>query len=420
MEDQEPPPSSSPSPLPYISDLSDLDHSFTSSTTFTSSSSARSSLSLSFPLSSSSTSLSLSPHPHSSSNPLWSSLRATTSLSPDNQLHLHHLHLIRPLGSGDLARVFHCRLRHFPNSDFALKVIDLDSSSSKPRLSHVQTESLVLSSLDHPFLPTLFARLDASHFSCFLIDYCPSGDLHSLLRRLPLHRLHLPSARFFSSEVLLALEYLHSLGFVYRDLKPENVLLRADGHIMLSDFDLCFHSPVQPQLLPTDNNNNELEFVAEPDTAFSTACVGTHEYLAPEIVSGGGHGNGVDWWAFGVFLYEMFYGRTPFKGRTKEETLRNIVGKEVSFPEEKKEEMAPARDLIMRLLVKDPKMRLGCRRGAADIKKHPFFHGVKWALIRSSPPPEHGGDGVGRKKSGWWRVSRWFRKKISKSRRFMV
>lgn len=137
------------------------------------------------------------------------------------------------------------------------------------------------------------------------------------------------------------------------------------------------------------------EFVAEPTEAFSRSCVGTHEYLSPELVGGGGHGSGVDWWAFGVLIYELLYGTTPFKGGSKECTLRNIASaaKGVRFPaaaEGVREEagMAEARDLIEKLLVKDPRARLGFERGATDIKRQPFFDGIKWALIRTYRPPE--------------------------------
>ncbi|KAA8526671.1 hypothetical protein F0562_008126 [Nyssa sinensis] len=274
-------------------------------------------------------------------------------------------------------------------------------------------EAEILSSLDHPFLPTLYAHLEVSHYTCLLIDYCPNGDLHTLLRKQPGYRLPVESVRFFAAEVLVALEYLHALGVVYRDLKPENVLLREDGHIMLSDFDLCFKADIVPKLenrahhrLGSTKNRwsncfghrkpEEVvtEFIAEPTTAFSRSCVGTHEYLAPELVNGCGHGNGVDWWAFGVFIYELLCGTTPFNGGSKQATLRNIAStRGVRFSaaarrEEEEEGMAEARDLIEKLLVKDPRRRLGCARGATDIKQHPLFNGIKWPLIRTYRPPE--------------------------------
>uniref|UniRef100_A0A803LJ13 non-specific serine/threonine protein kinase n=1 Tax=Chenopodium quinoa TaxID=63459 RepID=A0A803LJ13_CHEQI len=277
--------------------------------------------------------------------------------------------------------------------------------------------------LDHPFLPTLYAHVEVSHYTCLLIDYCSGGDLHSLLRKQPSYRLPASAVKFYAAEVLVALEYLHSLGIVYRDLKPENILIKEDGHIMLSDFDLCFKSDVTAKIEKLEGQVNRTgriksrrsrridrtmgdEFVAEPTGAFSKSCVGTHEYLAPELVSGKGHGNGVDWWGFGVLIYELLYGTTPFKGVNKEATLRNIASsRDVRFGYveerdiEDDKDMAAAKDLIEKLLVKDPSLRMGATRGAAEIKKHPFFNGVKWALIRSYRPPEVRG-GLVRKKKG--------------------
>ncbi|KAF1001479.1 hypothetical protein AG4045_026321 [Apium graveolens] len=400
---------------------SDLDLSFTScasaatTTTFSSSarsSLARSSLTLSFNESRLSSTTTASPstsipnlhsRPHRQSDPNWSAIKTATNLSSDNTLHLRHFKLLRHLGSGNLGRVFLCRLRDNDHANFALKVIDRDSLTSK-KICHVETEAQILSTLDHPFLPTLYAHLQVSHYTCLLIDYCPNGDLHSLLHKQPGNRLPLASVKFYAAQVLVALEYLHANGIVYRDLKPENILIREDGHIMLSDFDLCFNSDVDPKLEHTTQVHNKLrlrnncfrnrrpveqvitEFVAEPTNAFSKSCVGTHEYLAPELVTGSGHGNGVDWWAFGILVYEMLYGTTPFKGVSKESTLRNIASaRGALFNEQENEEV---KDLIEKLLTKDPRRRLGCARGATDIKRHPFFNGVNWPLIRTYPAPE--------------------------------
>lgn len=240
----------------------------------------------------------------------------------------------------------------------------------------------------------------------------------------------------------MALEYLHMLGIIYRDLKPENVLVRSDGHIMLSDFDLSLcsdsipavewpnytsptHDPTaQTPPLPssptnqttkttcTSNTNNSPSFsclpynrlfrskkiqtltgnrlfVAEPVTARSCSFVGTHEYIAPEVASGNSHGNAVDWWAFGIFIYEMIYGHTPFAGPSNAATLRNILKKTLTFPTHvpSSTSEAHARDLISGLLRKDPATRLGSSRGAADVKTHPFFKSLNFALVRSLTPP---------------------------------
>lgn len=237
----------------------------------------------------------------------------------------------------------------------------------------------------------------------------------------------------------MALEYLHMLGVLYRDLKPENVLVRDDGHIMLSDFDLSLKCTVSPMVIRTSSDdpskkgavscvqpacieptstfiqptcflpriftqkskkrsqklrtepgfpaNAMPELVAEPTAARSMSFVGTHEYLAPEIIKGEGHGNAVDWWTFGIFLHELLYGKTPFKGSGNRATIFNVVGQQLKFPDSPATSYA-SRNLIQGLLVKEPQHRLGVKRGASEIKQHPFFEGVSWALIRSSTPPE--------------------------------
>lgn len=235
--------------------------------------------------------------------------------------------------------------------------------------------------------------------------------------------------RFYASEVLLAIEYLHMLGIIYRDLKPENVLVREGGHIMLSDFDLSLRCHVCPKLVKSTtihvNSNapntynslapgciqpssffprilpkkkgksksdfgpraeSNLELLAEPSSARSMSFVGTHEYLAPEIICGEGHGSAVDWWTFGIFLYELLHGTTPFKGPGHRATLSNVVGQPLRFPEAPSV-TSSARDLIKGLLVKNPHQRIAYKRGATEIKQHPFFEGVNWALVRCAVPP---------------------------------
>ncbi|BAF30287.1 protein kinase PINOID [Oryza sativa Japonica Group] len=366
--------------------------------------------------------------PHRSGDVAWAAIRAasTTSAAP---LGPRDFKLVRRIGGGDIGTVYLCRLRSSPEREspcmYAMKVVDRRAVARKQKLGRAAAEKRILRQLDHPFLPTLFADFDATpHFSCAVMEFCPGGDLHSLRHRMPSRRFPLPSARFYAAEVLLAIEYLHMMGIVYRDLKPENVLIRADGHIMLTDFDLSLQSTTSPSLDGDTDTDDEASggascfpdhllrfkrrrnavaaprprFVAEPVDARSCSFVGTHEYVAPEVASGGAHGAAVDWWAYGVFLYELIYGRTPFAGATNEATLRNIVRRPLAFPSGSGScgpADADARDLIARLLAKDPAARLGSRRGAADVKSHPFFKSLNLALLRSSRPPVVPGAGAG-------------------------
>ncbi|KAJ4819475.1 Protein kinase superfamily protein [Rhynchospora pubera] len=378
--------------------------------------------------------------PHMSKDIRWPSIRHMAA-QQGGTLTLDNFKLIKRLGCGDIGTVY---LAELNDSDclFALKVMDVEYLVNRKKMMRAQTEREILEMLDHPFLPTLYASFTSDNLSCLVIEFCPGGDLHVLRQKQPGRCFSEPAARFYVAEVLLALEYLHMLGVIYRDLKPENILVREDGHIMLSDFDLSLRCSVNPTLQSSSSRSKYgntskrltgpcpekpcidpfclppascfaprpscypskdspskgqklridtgLQLVAEPTEARSNSFVGTHEYLAPEIIKGDGHGSAVDWWTFGVFLYELLYGKTPFKGADNEETLANVVCQNLRFPENSNVS-CHARDLIRRLLVKEPEHRLGYAKGAAEIKSHPFFEGLNWALIRSAAPPEADG-----------------------------
>nr|GFA09888.1 serine/threonine-protein kinase D6PKL2 [Tanacetum cinerariifolium] len=352
----------------------------------------------------------------STSETTWTTATYSSSykptLNPSPTLSLHDLRFIHRLGAGDIGREL----------------------ASRNKEGRSRTEREILEALDHPFLPRLYAAIETPKWSCLLTEFCPGGDLHVLRQRQPCKRFPESAVRFYASEVVVAIEYLHMLDIVYRDLKPENVLVRSDGHIMLTDFDLSlkcdvtastpaqvFSGPNNPTstdhytfdppkvtsssciipncIVPSvscfnprrrrkkkPGNQTGPQFVAEPVDVRSMSFVGTHEYLAPEIVSGEGHGSAVDWWTLGIFMFELFYGVTPFRGMDNELTLANIVARALEFP---KEPAIPpmAKDLISQLLAKDPARRLGSTMGASAIKHHSFFQGVNWALLRCTKPP---------------------------------
>ncbi|XP_073317570.1 serine/threonine-protein kinase D6PKL1-like isoform X2 [Primulina huaijiensis] len=373
--------------------------------------------------------------PHMSKDVSWEAINRITK---HGFLGLSHFNLLKKLGSGDIGTVYLAELIG-TDSLFAIKVMDNEFLARRKKMPRAHTEREILKMLDHPFLPTLYAQFTSDNLSCLVMEFCPGGDLHVLRQKQPGRYFPEKEARFYVAEVLLALEYLHMLGIVYRDLKPENILVRKDGHIMLSDFDLslrcsvnptlvksslipepprvsgpcagsncidpfcsgpsCKMSCFRPRLLPSVGRMRKLkpdaaaaqarsltQLVAEPTDARSNSFVGTHEYLAPEIIKGDGHGSAVDWWTFGVFLFELLYGKTPFKGSGNDETLTNVVLQSLKFPDIPIVSFQ-ARDLIRGLLMKDPEYRLGTETGAAEIKRHPFFEGLNWALIRCATPP---------------------------------
>ncbi|KQK06942.1 serine/threonine-protein kinase RHS3 [Brachypodium distachyon] len=390
---------------------------------------------------------------HTGGDSRWEAIQQATAQELAG-LNLGHFRLLKRLGYGDIGSVYLVELRG-SSAFFAMKVMDKASIISRNKMARAQTEREILGLLDHPFLPTLYTHFETDKFYCLVMEYCSGGNLHSLRQKQPAKHFSEQAARFYTAEILLAMEYLHMLGIVYRDLKPENVLVRDDGHIMLSDFDLSLRCSVCPTLVKSSSVHNSsgvaapregsgeggesgsgpnqatqqqqqqqqqssfffprilprrsrkasksdvgalnpaaatVEFNAEPTDARSMSFVGTHEYLAPEIIRGEGHGSAVDWWTLGIFLYELLHGTTPFKGAGNRATLCNVIEQPLRFPSDFGGSSgggasAVARDLIRGLLVKEPQKRIAFTRGATEIKQHPFFEGVNWALVRSMAPP---------------------------------
>nr|AML76577.1 putative LOV domain-containing protein [Melia azedarach] len=331
------------------------------------------------------------PKPHRKDSPSWKAIQKI--LDSGEQIGLQHFRPIKPLGSGDTGSVHLVELCG-TGQYFAMKAMDKGVMLNRNKVHRACAEREILDMLDHPFLSALYASFQTKTHICLITDYCPGGELFLLLDRQPLKVLKEDAVRFYAAEVVVALEYLHCQGIIYRDLKPENVLLQSNGHVSLTDFDLSCLTSCKPQLLiPTPNEKKKHHksqqnpvFMAEPMRA-SNSFVGTEEYIAPEIITGAGHTSAVDWWALGILLYEMFYGYTPFRGKTRQKTFANILHKDLKFPSSIPVSLH-AKQLMYRLLHRDPKNRLGSREGANGVKRHPFFKGVNWALVRCMDPPE--------------------------------
>ncbi|XP_055811754.1 serine/threonine-protein kinase OXI1-like [Solanum dulcamara] len=337
-------------------------------------------------------------------------------------IQLRRLKVISALGRGAKGVVF---LVQTENGELlALKTI-LRASIEKNKASRnceyrrICLERDVLNSFQHPLLPKLKGVVSTDKIVGYAIDYCPGGDLNSLRKKQTEKMFSDDTIRFYAAELVLALEHLHRSGIVYRDLKPENVMIQENGHIMLIDFDLSTKLPhkITPEapLIETakqseqtalkSKKKNRLSLLNKfcnsgispddsihsarfaPDSAplefdpmeKSNSFVGTEEYLAPEIILGNGHDFSVDWWCLGVVLYEMLYGMTPFGGSNRKETYYRILSKAPDLVGE----ATPLRDLIKKLLEKDPKQRMS----VDEIKGHYFFKSVDWNFIVHLPRP---------------------------------
>nr|AML77131.1 putative LOV domain-containing protein [Hafniomonas reticulata] len=317
------------------------------------------------------------------------------------KLGLLHFRRVKQLGAGDVGLVDLVQLQG-TEFKFAMKTLDKLEMQERNKVQRVLTEQTILSAVDHPFLATLYCTLQTESHLHFVMEYCDGGELYGLLNAQPKKRLKEAHVQFYAAEVLLALQYLHLLGYIYRDLKPENILLHHTGHVLLTDFDLSYgKGKTDPKvertgrmrkLTPTNQSSKsggtlvpEMVLVAEP-VARANSFVGTEEYLAPEVITAAGHASAVDWWSFGILIYELLYGTTPFRGARRDETFDNILKLPLTFPAKPVVSDA-CKDLISQLLIKDQTKRLGAKMGAEDIKAHPFFKNISWQLLRNEQPP---------------------------------
>lgn len=279
----------------------------------------------------------------------------------------------KTVGTGTFGRVRLVKLRDH-DKYFAMKIMRKTDIVRLHQVDHIFSEKFLLSRLSCPFIIRLYGTFQDQQNLFMLLEYAIGGELFTYLRRAG--RFPLGTTKFYAAEIVCALEYMHNLNIVYRDLKPENLLLDAKGHVKIADFGFA---------------------KVIPDNKTWTLC-GTPEYLAPEIILGRGHGRAVDWWALGILIYEMMAGFPPYYDETPYLIYEKILGGKLEFPPH----FDPALcDLLTGLLQPDPQRRLGCGAdGAWDVKRHPWFAAsVNWdALLQKqiqapfTPPVRHAGD----------------------------
>ncbi|XP_037674976.1 myotonin-protein kinase isoform X5 [Choloepus didactylus] len=281
--------------------------------------------------------------------------------------------ILKVIGRGAFSEVAVVKMKQ-TGRVYAMKIMNKWDMLKRGEISCFREERDVLVNGDRRWITQLHFAFQDENYLYLVMEYYVGGDLLTLLSKFG-ERIPAEMARFYLAEIVMAIDSVHRLGYVHRDIKPDNILLDRCGHIRLADFGSCLK-------------------LQEDGTVRSLVAVGTPDYLSPEIlqaVSGGpgtgSYGPECDWWALGVFAYEMFYGQTPFYADSTAETYGKIVHYEehLSLPVADAGVPEEAQDLIQQLLC-PPETRLG-RDGAGDFQKHPFFFGLDWDGLRDSSPP---------------------------------
>ena len=245
-------------------------------------------------------------------------------------------------------------LRDPSSGFFALKMMKKSEVVRLKQVEHIKNEKAILGDVSHPFIVVMYAAFQDERNLYMLLDYVIGGELFTHLRRA--NKFKNEHTRFYAAQIVMALQYLHLKYIVYRDLKPENLLLDIHGYIKITDFGFA--------KVVTDRT--------------WTLC-GTPEYLAPEIIQSKGHGLAVDWWALGILTYEMLAGYPPYYDDQPFGIYQKILAGRLEFP---KHFDPHAKDLIRRLLMADKAKRIGSmKNGAEDIKKHKWYRGLNWAAL---------------------------------------
>ncbi|PVU99333.1 hypothetical protein BB559_000808 [Furculomyces boomerangus] len=250
---------------------------------------------------------------------------------------------------------------------YAIKILKKQFIVENDEFESTRSEKrvLLIANKDrHPFLVGLHSCFQTDSRIFFVMEYIAGGDLMLHIQKQQFSERR---AKFYACEVLLGLEYFHKNNIVYRDLKLDNIMLGADGHIKIADYGLC---------------KENMGYGATTHT-----FCGTPEFMAPEIVLEQRYGKAVDWWAFGVLIYEMLLGQSPFRGEDEDEIFDSILEDEVLYPVNMSRDSV---SICQALLERDPTKRLGAGVGDADdVKRHPFFKGVNWLdyLDKQIAPP---------------------------------
>ena len=310
---------------------------------------------------------------------------------------------IKIIGKGAFGEVRLCK--YIPTGDIvAIKKMKKEEMHKKNQVLHVRAERDVLSEAKNQWIVELKFSFQDQKFLYLGMEYLPGGDLMTLLMARDI--LPEEDSKFYAAEMVLAIESVHDMGCIHRDLKPDNVLIGKDGHIKLSDFGLskkldAFLDKNNKFSFNHDNKNlhnniknlsyaeqfrifKNLKSKKRREKAFST--VGTPDYIAPEVFKQQGYGQEIDWWSLGVIMFEMMIGYPPFYSESSTETCKKILNWENHLEIRSETNISKDAVDILKRLINAPEKRLG-RNGADEIKQHPYFKNVDWKHIKETMIP---------------------------------
>lgn len=314
----------------------------------------------------------------------------------------HSFDTVAVIGRGAFGEVRLVKMKG-ANDLFAMKKLKKSEMIKKEQVDHVRAERDALADNNYfytknPWVVSLYYSFQDIDYLYLIMEYVPGGDMMTML--IKYDTFTEDQTRFFIAETVLAIDSIHQLGYIHRDIKPDNLLLDQDGHIKLSDFGLCtglqtkqFKSLYKKligettELKDTDTDRKsqreKINTWKQKRKVLAYSTVGTPDYIAPEVFLQKGYGPECDWWSVGVIMFEMLCGYPPFCSETPTETYRKIMNwkETLQFPEEV--ELSPeAQDLIFQLCCDQSK-----RLKVEQLKLHPFFEGIDWENVRSMRAP---------------------------------
>jgi serine/threonine protein kinase len=285
---------------------------------------------------------------------------------PKARIGLDHFNFLAVLGKGNFGKVMLAETKS-TRKLYAIKVLKKEFIIENDEVESTKSEKrvfLIANKERHPFLLNLHACFQTETRVYFVMEYISGGDLMLHIQR---GQFGLKRAQFYAAEVCLALKYFHENGVIYRDLKLDNILLTLDGHIKIADYGLCKENMWY-------------------GCTTSTFC-GTPEFMAPEILLDKKYGRAVDWWAFGVLIYQMLLQQSPFRGEDEDEIYDAILADEPLYPIHMPRDSV---SILQKLLTREPELRLGSGpTDAQEVMSHAFFRNVNWDDIyhKRVPPP---------------------------------